>query len=657
MFVWIKELPPKEEEQPKDINKLGVLLPKEYESAICCSTCGLSFATATNIAGECYERIMQTTTAAVQGNAADSNGEYSRPQCPHLVCIEQEPFLSGTPPDSSSRCSFQNCECQTDNWMCMTCGAIGCPRAEVGGSGHALQHHHSTGHPAVVKIGTVTPSGADFYCYFCDDEVSDAHFEAHMKHFGIDVKTAKKTAKTLAELQYDYSSQFDFNRITESGESLVPVFGPGRTGMHNFGNACYMNSVLQCLFSLEAFQEAFYHNSETRHQRVCKDNPYNCRACQIERIASGLLSGEFSKEESEKTNGIRALEFKQVFAQKHPEFSTGSQQDAQEYFLFLLEEMRRHVMPVGDEAMSRSHPSDIFKMKMENRVECNACRKVRYTYETDCCLSLPIPQTVTEKMPSNTEKPTEDDIEANRPHSSLDACVELMMQRTDIECKCSACGNSVTYYKTTRVSTFPDVLAVYIRRAHFDIETMSVTKRDVFVDVPERINLEFMRGKGLQVNEEEMPSDERELRHKNVSMSKDAVDELALATLLSMGIEDRIARYALVQTGMNAERAIDYIFSRDSIEMEIECAAGGEVNSGAQGGNRSVLVDGPAAYQLHAMISHMGSSAKTGHYVCHIRDKETGKWVLFNDEKVAESRKPPFSMASLYFFKREKATS
>lgn len=51
-----------------------------------------------------------------------------------------------------------------------------------------------------------------------------------------------------------------------------------------------------------------------------------------------------------------------------------------------------------------------------------------------------------------------------------------------------------------------------------------------------------------------------------------------------------------------------------------------------------------------AFISHMGSSSMVGHYVCHI--KKEGRWVIFNDEKVAVSKNPPIDLGYLYIYER-----
>ncbi len=42
--------------------------------------------------------------------------------------------------------------------------------------------------------------------------------------------------------------------------------------------------------------------------------------------------------------------------------------------------------------------------------------------------------------------------------------------------------------------------------------------------------------------------------------------------------------------------------------------------------------DAPAVYDLFSIVSHLGPTATSGHYVCHIL--KDGAWTLFNDSKV-----------------------
>lgn len=46
----------------------------------------------------------------------------------------------------------------------------------------------------------------------------------------------------------------EWELIQESGVPLKALFGPGYTGIRNLGNSCYLNSVVQVLFSIPDFQ-------------------------------------------------------------------------------------------------------------------------------------------------------------------------------------------------------------------------------------------------------------------------------------------------------------------------------------------------------------------------------------------------------------------
>lgn len=59
----------------------------------------------------------------------------------------------------------------------------------------------------------------------------------------------------MTELEIDMNQRIgEWELIQESGVSLKPLFGPGYTGIRNLGNSCYLNSVVQVLFSIPDFQ-------------------------------------------------------------------------------------------------------------------------------------------------------------------------------------------------------------------------------------------------------------------------------------------------------------------------------------------------------------------------------------------------------------------
>ena len=60
--------------------------------------------------------------------------------------------------------------------------------------------------------------------------------------------------------------------------------------------------------------------------------------------------------------------------------------------------------------------------------------------------------------------------------------------------------------------------------------------------------------------------------------------------------------------------------------------------------------DGEGKYELIGFISHIGRNTASGHYLAHI--KKGGRWVIFDDQKVAASEKPPCELGYVYLYGR-----
>ncbi|XP_055864421.1 ubiquitin carboxyl-terminal hydrolase 5-like isoform X2 [Biomphalaria glabrata] len=624
-------------------------------------------------------------------------------------------------PPSGWKC--EKCELMTNLWLNLTDGSILCGRRFFDGSGgnnHAVEHFQEVKYPLAVKLGTITATSGDVYSYVEDDMVEDPYLAKHLAHFGINVAALEKTDKTMTELEIDINQKIgEWDVIQEAGSQLRPCYGSGYTGMRNLGNSCYLNSVMQVLFSIPDFQRRYYVNTEQLVQNA-PPNPASDFNFQMSKLAFGLLSGEYSKNvEAEKEDsppgeakylpspqGIRPHVFKNLVGKGHVEFSTKKQQDAQEFFLHMVSLIEKN-------SRDSVNPCDCFRFQVEERVMCSISKKVRYSRREDYCLSLPVPMEAAinkeevrkyneQKSQAGTSYVLSDPKSIVRPIIPFTECLSVFQESEPVEeFYSSAIQGKTLALKTTRLASFPDYLMVQLRK--FTVGDDWVPRKlDVSVQVPDELDLSYLRGYGLQSGEEELPAGDsppeppmeiceitvgqlvdmgfpREACRKAVFKTKNQGVEAAmnwvmehmedpdfseplevptagtkhfeanpegLGMLMSMGFNLEQATKALKATDNNTERAVDWIFSHaDEISQPMETEDRTEGQSQAP-----KFKDGSEKYKLVAFISHMGTSTSVGHYVCHIL--KDGQWVIFNDEKVALSEHPPKDLAYLYLYQR-----
>ena len=110
-------------------------------------------------------------------------------------------------------------------------------------TGSALKHFQETGskYPLVVKLGTITPQGADVYSYAEDenDLVLDPLLKQHLAHWGIDMDTMEKTAKTMSELQVCGSRMLNCARFMQPASQLPCGLSESVCGMCVRSGACF----------------------------------------------------------------------------------------------------------------------------------------------------------------------------------------------------------------------------------------------------------------------------------------------------------------------------------------------------------------------------------------------------------------------------------
>ncbi|KAH9612600.1 hypothetical protein KSS87_003752 [Heliosperma pusillum] len=609
---------------------------------------------------------------------------------------------------------------KTDNlWLNLTDGMILCGRKNwdgTGGNNHAVEYYNETKYPLAVKLGTITADleAADVYSYPEDDSVIDPLLPQHLAHFGIDFSSLQKTEMTTAERELDQNTNFDWNRLQESADALQPLYGPGYTGLVNLGNSCYLAATMQVAYTTHAFSSRYYSDVSLKSAfDAAPADPTVDLNMQLIKLGHGLLSGKYSIPSSENQEGIPPRMFKTVIAASHPEFSTMRQQDVLEFFLHLLEQVDK-----VNSGNPKSDPSRNFKFGIEDRIQCPS-GKVAYNKRFDYILSLNIPlheATNKDQLEAFQKLKVEAESEGKnipvdevvRPRVPLETCLASYSAPEEVmDFYSTALKSKITATKTTGLTSFPDCLVLHMRK--FVMEDGWVPKKlDVYIDVPDIIDISHMRSRGLQPEEELLP-DEADFSEAEQSIGLEAseeivsqllsmgfgqnicekaaistsnagveeamnwllshlddpdinapigkhqspptsVDQSTVDTLVSFGFQEELARKALVATGGDIEKATDWIFSNPNASSTSDMDTSS--SSTAVAAADSELPDGSGRYKLLGFVSHMGTSTHCGHYVAHIY--KDGRWVLYNDEKVGASLNPPKDMGYLYFFERLK---
>jgi len=642
-------------------------------------------------------------------------------------------------PPSGWKC--RDCDRTNNLWLNLTDGTILCGRKYhdgTGGNNGGLNYYKKTGYPLAVKLGTITPQGADVFSYVEDDMVEDPNLAQHLAHFGINMMQMHKTEQTMTEMEIDLNEKVgsEWDIIQESGKKLVPLHCAGATGIRNMGNTCYMNSVLQVLYStpdfinkysdckrcMESFKKHLQNlNIEQSIARQSKQMNDGLRnkindmmwdlTFQLTKLGYALQQHEKNSEENseEKEDAEKVhpwpAQLKRVVGRNHAEFNSIRQQDAHEYMLYLFTLMEKNQLVSGHNC------SDAFKFVVEERLECQQSNQVRYKTNPEFGLSVEVSldhatnKDEVEKYKQLKAAGEKDGSvsagEIVRAKIPFEACLGTWMGEETIEFLSPATNERGEAKKRIRFATFPDFLAVHVKKFTVD-KNWIPTKLDVSMQMPDNLDLGELRSPGgLQTGEQPLPEGE-DPKPKGEELAQ--VDEVELATMVSMGFPEHQCRRALQAVkGAGPEAAMNWIFSNPESANEPvveQSGSSSEPNEGnieqmmsmgftrpqciaalnatndnyeravdwmlshldtwqsASGDNAQVATsnsataptDGHGKYEMFAFVSHCGPSSMSGHYVCHI--KKNGKWIIFNDEKVAESVEPPKDLGYLYFYKR-----
>lgn len=632
---------------------------------------------------ECPDSVKSLADKILLANSANTDNDIQAWEHEVFACEHSSNLDQGLEKNTADISKCSSCELTGNLWVCLTCGAVSCGRAQFGtdikGNSHALAHFELSGHAVAAKLGSLSSdeNKCDCYCYKCNDEVKVPGLGSNLRSFGIDLDSVTKSEKTLVELNLETNKNWQFNLDGNDGEKFSPVFGPGLTGMKNLGNTCYINSVVQMLFSLP-FYRAFF-ASQTFDDNVA--DAAEDLTSQLIKLYDGLISGRYSKPSGLKGDqyqeGVKPESFKNLIGREHPEFRTNKQQDANEFLLYLFDKL--------DKEFGLSLNQE-FKFILANKLVCTKCHTGSITDELLDAIAVPIKINVTDLDESGKKIYEPTTFEESLTSYTTPEIIEGYM--------CEVCNERTDALKLTGFKTYPRYLLTSLQR--IQLENWTPIKVEVPVEIPNDLDLAPYKAPVFAENETPAP----ELS----SSSKFIPNEEAMLTLQSMGFSDNRSTRALYNTeNKGAEEAMNWIFAHmddpdidspftvPSADSSASTEPGTEVlpeaidnlvamGFGAQLARKALhlhLEDPNAAvewlfsnpdddgvidtkkpkvniaeeskelkkrlletevdstqYKLKAVVCHKGTSANTGHYVVFIKNDD--KWVLFNDEKVVD---------------------
>lgn len=224
------------------------------------------------------------------------------------------------------------------------------------------------------------------------------------------------------------------------------------------------------------------------------------------------FSGEYSKPVPESGDGERVPEQKEVqdgiaLGCSRPSSaratlnSTNRQQDAQEFFLHLINMVERN-------CRSSENPNEVFRFLVEEKIKCLATEKVKYTQRVDYIMQLPVPMDAAlnkeelleyeeKKRQAEEEKmPLPELVRAQVPFSS---CLEAYgaPEQVDDFWSTALQAKSVAV-KTTRFASFPDYLVIQIKKFTFGLDWVP-KKLDVSIEMPEELDISQLRAQGCSL--------------------------------------------------------------------------------------------------------------------------------------------------------------
>ncbi|EPY83678.1 hypothetical protein CB1_000540008 [Camelus ferus] len=235
--------------------------------------------------------------------------------------------------------------------------------------------------------------------WFAVEECMTGEFRKYNNNNGdeiIPTNTLEEIMLAFSHWTYEYTrgELLVLDLQANKADANQPRF-QGVTGLRNLGNTCYMNAILQCLCSISPLVEYFLSGKYiTALQKDCSKV-----ATAFAYVMTDMWLGD--------SDCVSPEIFRSALGSLYPAFMKKTQQDAQEFLIYVLNELHEALkkyhrrrsyekksLPRCCRKMIASESSIItrlFEAQLNYSIICLKCENCTYKNEVFTVLSLPIP--------------------------------------------------------------------------------------------------------------------------------------------------------------------------------------------------------------------------------------------------------------------------
>uniref|UniRef100_A0A674MQN0 Ubiquitin carboxyl-terminal hydrolase n=1 Tax=Takifugu rubripes TaxID=31033 RepID=A0A674MQN0_TAKRU len=431
---------------------------------------------------------------------------------------------------------------------------------------------------------------------------------------------------------------------------------PPLQGFSNLGNTCYMNAILQSLFSVPSFSKDMLSQS-VPWSKVSINGLIRC-------FVHLLAKKDVGSSETKK-DLLRKV--KNAISSTVERFSGNMQNDAHEFLCQCLDQLKEEVAKVNksltNEAMVTSPvrtgevgPALIYTCPVVNNMEfevqhtitCKSCGEVVTKHERFNDLSIDLPR--------RKKKLT---------LCSIQDSLDLFFRMEEIEYSCEKCsGKAATV--SHKFSKLPRVLILHLKRYNYDPQLSlnnklgqrvvipryltllshctQVTQPPVSINMDEFLDMtmdedkENQTPKGLQWERDLDSQCNRNQEREEQELQQALTQSLMECAAQEMREEDDLRRateLSLQEFNRSLPEMLcsdDDSGNQDMMDTDWTEAEDESPKRNAESGDLA------NSFRLISVVSHIGGSSSSGHYISDVYDTKKQSWLTYNDLEVSETQ-------------------